>query len=326
MRRIDIELGPVAMTIHTNIEAQPFAGYFASGQYVSPWQSPDRQILAIRAAPDLASSTEHGAFAPSSYRERQLRRGYYTTHYFGSPAFGALRGTNLVLVSVDVELLVWRLFVKLFLTVDGERRQLLHLKAAGLRCGSHTYLVAGTGGTGKTTFLHAMMAQGAQFLSNTHVLVGDDMVAEGVHSNVRFRSPPGGRVVKPRGQLAVGEASYDPVELYGRERLLRRSPVSGILLLERGPADVPQARLMPVPDALMALRHWSCALNFYDLKHDVLDLLGGDHLAFAEFASSVDARLRRLCESTPTTVLRVDVLKTAAAERIYHDLCEGAHA
>jgi hypothetical protein len=308
--RQNVSLGPLHMTIRSNEKPFTELHYFPEGMRL-PQDAPTQYTVnccnlnvdgpwplqKIRNAQD------------KTYRAGRFSGGYYLTDHFGPPAYLITEGTQLWIFAPRFEPILWPFVVKLLLTTYSIDRQMLHLKAAAVSMATTATLLVGRGGTGKTVLLTRLCQEGgAQFLSNTHVLVQDEAVMP-IPSAMRVRND---RLFAPliaaRGlprAIKTDEFLADPFADLGW-KIGTTAPLRNICLLDYRGRDRQVIREMDRNILFDYMETFSLALNIYGLREDVLDYLGGDVTQFSAEWSQMKTRLRALVDRCRCFYIRCD--------------------
>jgi hypothetical protein len=325
-----IRNGPLLLEVVTSNDAQWFGGYFSRAQYLDQ-ELPPNYSIQISEKQAFPKSEALRSGSPSvclqSKRERGFADGYYTSSYFGEPVLAShsKNYTRVQLVGPNCDLIVFRHYLKLFLTIQSFDSDALHLKAACIECGPHSYLVVAAGEGGKTTFVHSMMEQGAGFVSNSQVMLGMTGAAKGIHSNIRFREVrSSGRFTFESAIVSRGDGYLvDPLLLYGQENLRLSTQLTGIIFLKRGARSTFRFEALAPRVAASLASRLSEAINFYDLKEDVLDYAENDLSEFSRLMMQVDEKLQRVFQAVPSYYVEVDVLDENVRPKL-HDMLASA--
>ncbi len=193
-----------------------------------------------------------------SYRERMFAKGVYLGHHHGPGAKLTTDGAGLCIDLLDEDparynRVLWSYALKLILTLTSARHDALHLKGLAVSRNRRTILIAGRGGSGKTTLANRLRQHGYHTLSNTHCVLKGDYLW-GVNTWVRQRD----------GQ---GRESYRPAEAPSRQEGI----LKGVVLYERNPHGEFTAREVR-PDVFKAfMAFFGAGIANYDLKEDVAD-------------------------------------------------------
>lgn len=234
------------------------------------------------------------------YRARRFAAGYYITDHFGPPAFLVTRGTCYWILGTQFEPIVWPYLAKLLLTLHSMANGLLHLKAAAVAVEGAGTLLVGRGGGGKTVLLTQLCQHGAQFLSNTHSLIGNGLITA-VPAVMRVRDDAMfGPMIRARGLrkgIKAGEYIADPLRDLGW-RGSEVAALKNICLVDyRGNTEC-DVREMERGVLLEYMEQFSLALNVYGLKEDIFDFLHADVDAFASWVDSTKRSLRHAVEQS----------------------------
>jgi hypothetical protein len=243
--------------------------------------------------PDICRARDTG------YRGGRFAAGYYLTDHFGPSAYLMTRGDELWIFAPHFGSILWPFVVKYLLTIYSIDHQMLHLKAAAVSVSDSISLLIGRGGTGKTVLLTKLCQEaGAQFLSNTHVLVDEGMVepiptAMRVRNDVLFESIIAAREL-PRA-IKTGEFLADPCKDLGWKIGLPGAART-ICLLDYRERQYPIIRELDRSVLFNYMESFSLAASIYGLREDVLDYLDSDVVRFSTEFSLMKSRLRRLID------------------------------
>jgi hypothetical protein len=315
-------LGPLRVGIRSN--ELPFAElrYFPESTRLPPQSPVDFTIHCYNLTLDGPWPVQAlEEIRDRSYRGTRLAAGYYLTDHFGPPAYLVTRARDLWIFAPRFDQILWPFVVKYLLTVHSIDRQMLHLKAAAVALRGNATLLVGRGGSGKTVLLTQLCRQaGAQFLSNTHVLVSEATLIP-VASTMRVRNDslfgPDIRAGRLPTAIKAGEFLADPGADLGWT-VGTECPLLNICLLDyRGGG---QRKICELHRDILFdyMENFSLALSIYGLKEDLLDYLGGDVTRFSIEWSHAKGRLRELvdrcrCYYVSGDVTHPQTLQTIAA-------------
>lgn len=300
--RRTIHLGPLRVDIRSNEANFPGFRYFP--ERVAPRDTqPDSEgaphfTLSLcnlsMDAPwplhDLAQAQDR------NYRAKRFSAGYYITDHFGKPAYLLTRGAHYWIFSYDLEPILWPYAVKLLLTLYSMHHELLHLKAAAVAIDGEATLLVARGGGGKTVLLTQLCRKGAQFLSNTHTLIGEREVV-GIATAMRIRPDSYfGPIISARGLspgFKAGEYIVDPLADLGWQSTTTARLKNICLVDYRGPEH---HLIRPIDSQSLYdyMDQFSLPLNVYGLKEDVLDHLSANVGDFSVHTGRMRSRLRSL--------------------------------
>jgi hypothetical protein len=243
-----------------------------------------------------------------SYRAKRMSAGYYLTDHFGPPAYLVVRGHHYWIFAVDFEPILWPYAVKHLLTLYAIEHNMLHLKAAAVAIGGRGALLIGRGGSGKTVLLSRLCGAGAQFLSNTHVLM-DGQSLLGIRTNMRVRADEFfAPIIAARGLSAAvkaGEYTADPLSDLGWPSA-RSAPIRSVCLIDYKGTNRRTLQEIDRDTVFDYMEQFSLALNVYGLKEDILDALGGDIHRFSVEMSRMKTSLRELVNGSRCYYLSCD--------------------
>lgn len=313
-----ITLGPILLNIKSNMEVPFFGKYFSRFQYQRSAGGRLEADYSIRVYEMPFDEIPNSIIAQhaSTYRSKVMRDGYYISDYHGPPIICIEGQKESLLFGQGLDLIVWRYFVKYLLTTQAVDLGFLHFKGAAISWEGEGYLIVSPGGGGKTTFLNAVMELGAQFVSNTHALVNEELQLKGIVSNMRFRSIPEkttfdfpGAII---GSIGRDEKNVDPSILYGVERLESEVPLAGIIFLERATGNVFNLTKVESEDAVPTLEYMSLATSFYGLKYDILEYCNNDMRLFGKRMKETRIKLENVCRQVPVYHLAMDVMNSCS--------------
>ncbi|WP_210234919.1 hypothetical protein [Mesorhizobium sp. M8A.F.Ca.ET.208.01.1.1] len=231
-----------------------------------------------------------------TYAGGRFAKGYYVTDNFGSPVTLASSGNDFFVFGKEFDRLVWSYFVKLCLTLWGNRNGHLHIKASCFENDGKGVLIIGNGGTGKTVMLSQLCLKGgATFVSNTHCMVNrDDVVGVGTTMRVRrdfYFDTIIDRLKLPRS-VNDGEFLLDPQKVFAKTST--KAKITSILLVDYSRSG--ECLIEPVSniDVIGYMEQFSMALNAYSLKNQMLEEAGSDPRAFARACASSRRQLEAL--------------------------------
>jgi hypothetical protein len=242
------------------------------------------------------------------YRAKRMANGYYLTDHFGAPAYLLTRGTHYWIFAEDFESILWPYAVKHLLTLYSVEHNLLHLKAAGIAVEGQGALLVGRGGSGKTVLLSQLCRAGAQFLSNTHVLMSGQNLL-GIRTAMRVRPDRFfGPIIAARGlspNVKAAEYTADPIRDLEWSSI-RSAPVRSVCLVNyRGPEHC-EIRELDRDVLLDYMEQFALAVNVYGLKEDLLDSLAADVTRFSEQMSQMKRQLRTVINQSRCYSLSCD--------------------
>ena len=297
--RRTVALGPVTLDIRSN--EPDFRGFrFFSQPSGRTGVGPDFTLSLCKLSRDTPwGLRDLSEIRDKNYRAQRMSAGYYLTDHFGGPAYLVTRGRHYWIFAEDFESILWPYAVKYLLTAYSMDHDLLHLKAAAVALNGHGALLVGRGGSGKTVLLTQLCGAGAQYLSNTHVLLREQELL-GITTTMRVRADKffapmiAQRALSPSVQ--ADEYIADPVADLGW-KTAQSAPVRMLCLVDYNGPGRGVIRAMGRESLFNYLEHFALALNVYGLKEDVLDYLGGDVERFSVQMALMKHRLRALVEA-----------------------------
>jgi hypothetical protein len=276
------------------------------------------ELWCLRPDDAPVASAELARHVDRTARARVFCEGYYVTENFGPPAYLLSRGRKLYVFSDAVDRLVWPYFVKYFLMRYAMESGALHLKAAALAIESAGTLVIGRGGAGKTVFLSQLCRRGAEFVSNSHVLVHNGCV-EGVASAIRLRQTPGIADLVAQANATPGmvpeHVLVDPFKIFEPPNE-SRYPVRTLCFVEYGGPRERGVIPLSFEEACDCAELFALALNVYRLEEDLFDLLGGDYHRFAEQYRTMKQGLYALVGGARCHWVRGDMLDRSLQDEV----------
>jgi hypothetical protein len=233
-----------------------------------------------------------------SYRANRFAMGYYITDHFGPPAYLVTQGTHYWIFGTNFESILWPYIVKLLLTLYSMEHGMLHLKAASVAVEGEGTLLVARGGGGKTVLLAELCRAGAQFLSNTHVLIDERAIlavptAMRVRNDARFAPIIAARHLP--AAIKTGEYTADPLVDLGWQTGMDATPKNICLVDYRGTGNR-IIREMDRDVLFNYMEQFSLALNVYGLKEDLLDHLDRDVMEFSVHMTGMKTKLRALVD------------------------------
>ena len=308
-----VRLGPVRIDIRSNEPG--FRGF----RFFSESFDPD-DVDSVDVEPDFMLSLcnlqvdgpwpvrELALGRDTHYRGKRMSVGYYLTDHFGAPAYLMTRGSHYWIFAEDFEPILWPYAVKYLLTLYSMEHELVHLKAAGIAVGGHGALLVGRGGSGKTVLLSQLCRAGAQFLSNTHVLV-DGQNLMGIRTAMRVRPDRFfGPIIAARGlspNVKASEYTADPIRDLEWSST-RVAPIRNVCLVDYRGQEHCEIREIDRDVLLDYMEQFSLAVNVYGLKEDLLDSLGGDVARFSARMAQMKGRLRSVISQSRCHYLSCD--------------------
>lgn len=312
-----IDLGGCRVRIVSNVSDFPALRQFSRrARQTASTRAPDFELWCISLA---TAGLTHGDVLPYTdltARARGFRAGYYVTDHFGPPVQLVTQGRSLYVFGEQLERIVWPYFVKFLLLRFALDRDLLYLKAGAFAIGSEATLVIGRGRAGKTVCLTQMCRAGARFVTNSHALLDGDRVC-GVASSMRLRADPWIEALTAEADvqaaLAEGEVVLDPADVFefAEEPSLR---VRNICFVEYAGPNVRIVEPLSREAAYLCAEQFALALNVYRLEEDLLDLLDGDHVAFAHAYGDMRAALGSVVAGARCVRVRADVLEPSVRD------------
>jgi hypothetical protein len=259
------------------------------------------------------------ALQNATYRANRFAMGYYITDHFGPPAYLIIQGKDYWIFGTNFESILWPYVVKLLLTLYSMEHGMLHLKAASVAVAGNGALLVARGGGGKTVLLAELCRIGAQFLSNTHVLVDEHSIlavptAMRVRNDSLFAPIIAARHLPPA--IKTGEYTADPLVDLGWQTATDASPKIICLVDYRG-INTRVIREMDRDVLFNYMEQFSLALNVYGLKEDVLDHLGKDVSEFSVHMTGMKTKLRALVNQCRTYYLSCDATDPRNLQALY---------
>ena len=321
--RREVRLGPVRVDLRCNENNFQGLRFFPEGRNLGvrtvPGEAPHFTVSLCNLGRDGPWPLETLAtLHDKSYRGKKMSAGYYLTDHFGGPAFLISRGSRYWIFAQDFEPILWPYLVKHLLTVYSINQGMMHLKAAGVAVDGQGALLVGRGGSGKTFLLTHLCRGGAQFLSNTHVLI-DGTELLGIPTAMRVRPDKlFAPIIAERGlspSVKAGEYIADPLTDLGWKSTTL-APVRSICLVDyKGPAS---HTIAPLDRAVMFdyMEQLALAINVYGLKEDILDALDSDITRFSVEMTRTRAALTALVEGARCYYLSCDASQPRALRTI----------
>ena len=315
----EVLLGPVRIDIRSNepqFKGLRFFSQFHAANHGDPERigTPDFTLNLCNLTIDTPWPLHTlAATHDRNYRARKMSAGYYLTDHFGAPAYLLSRGTEYWIFAENFEPILWPYAVKHLLTVYAMKSNLLHLKAAAIVVDGQGALLVGRGGGGKTVLLTQLCRAGAEFLSNTHVLLAAESAGGhrvlGIPTAMRVRpdavfTP----IIAERGlspSVKAGEYTADPLRDLGWSAV-SEARVHSICLLDYQGSRRRTIREMSGDVLFNYMEQFAHAINVYGLKEDILDALGADVNQFAQEMTRIRTHLRSLVEASRCYYLSCD--------------------
>ena len=318
-----IHLGPVSIDVRSNEPDLTGFRFFSESFRVDGSNSdggdePDFTLSLCNIGMDTPWSVQTlAAIRDQSYRAKRMSVGYYLTDHFGAPAYLVTRGTRYWIYAEDFEAILWPYAIKHLLTLYSIERGMLHLKAAAVAVDGQGALLVGRGGSGKTVLMNHLCRAGAQFLSNTHVLMhGLDIL--GIRTAMRVRADEFFAPMIAQRQLSpsvkANEYTADPVTDLGWQTA-RSAPLRSVCLVDYR-AGTRVIREIGAEVMFDYMEQFALALNVYGLKEDMLDSLGRDVGRFSVEISAMRARLRAVIDGARCYYLSCDAADAANLRKI----------
>lgn len=317
-------LGPVSVEIRSN-EAdfkglRFFSEVFAGGRSgTDSGDEPDFTLNLCNIGIDTPWPRERlAAIRDRSYRAKRMSVGYYLTDHFGAPAYLVTRGTEYWIFAEDFEPILWPYAIKHLLTMYSIEREMLHLKAAAVAVDGQGALLVGRGGSGKTVLMNHLCGAGAEFLSNTHVLV-EGLNLLGIRTAMRVRADEFfGPMIVARGlapNVKADEYTADPLADLGW-RAGRSARLGSVCLVDYRGAGHREIREIERDTLFDYMEQFSLAINVYGLKEDVFDALSGEVVRFSVEMSRARGRLRALIDASRCYYVSCDAANSANLDMI----------
>lgn len=239
--------------------------------------------------------------ADRGFRADRFRSGFYLTHHHAGPALLFREPGETLVIGGDPTKILWSYLVKVLLSDHAWRTGRLHLKAAAIVARSHTMLIVGRGGGGKT-FLSLLACQGgATLLANTHVLLSDDAI-EGVASSIRLRPHPAfEQLLSTRATASHFESDelvIDAAELQAPTDAIVPTP-DLILVADYSEDDDALVERLASHSVAAFVDQFAWPINTYGMKYDVWDFVGGTVDRFAACIDADRGALDRLVSRVP---------------------------
>jgi hypothetical protein len=314
-----VDLNLVRLRLSSNVEDFAGFGYFTR---FADGGDADYQVDCVELDHVSLDERELAPLVDRSFRGDRFRSGFYLTYYFGEPAYLISAGNRYVVLGRRLERTVWPYFVKHLLTVFAADQDLLHLKAAGFgdRAGGAT-LLFGRGGAGKTVFLAAACAEGASFLTNTHVLLRGAL-AYGVPAAMRVRPDACfAPLIRHDGfaeHLTAGEFRADPAALFGSHT--DRATVRNLCVVDHRPDRPFGIRRLDSERTFDFLEQFAFPVSAYGLKDDLLAHCGGDLDRYTDVYARMKAHLLALVEGAQRLHVNMDMLDPAMRADVFDAL------
>ncbi|AUY53122.1 FomB family phosphonate monophosphate kinase [Streptomyces sp. CB01881] len=315
-----VDLNLIRIRLCSNLESPPARSYFtrfaaddAAADFEIRCYDLDRDKVDVEAVRHLVDST---------VRAKRFTKGYYRGPYFGDPVYLVTRGRTFHVYGRSLEKLVWPYFIKHILSVHAAENGLLDLKAAGFTLNGDGTLLFGQTGGGKSVFLAQACLGGAQFLSNTHMLVRG-VTAHGVPSAMRVRRDAcfGELIDRHRLPRHIEEGEYisSPEILFGKPAT-NSAPVRNIVIVNSR-QDTPAGFHQVDPGtALPFLDQFGLGVTTYGLKDDLIAHFGYDVQRYAKHYNTMQKTLAGLCENARCYVSNVDMMDPSARAAVLSDL------
>jgi hypothetical protein len=311
---LSVRLGPVDIRLVSNTPDFPTQWYFsATTRTAYAGEMTDFELWCVSPS---ASNLELDFILPyvdRTYRGNSLAHGYYVTDHFGAPVHLVTRGRKYYVFGEQLERVVWPYFVKHFLMLHSLGAASLHLKAAAFSFGSTGTLLLGRGGAGKTVFLTQVCLHGAQFVSNSHVIMKRGSLY-GVISSMRVRPGAGydGLLdhVQASPGLRRGELIIDPYDTFDI-RPIAAPLVKNICVLEHNRIGRHIIKVMSEQEAYDFAEQFALALNVYRLEEDLLDYYQGDYQKYSQAYSSMKTQLGQLIRQCRCFYISSDIIDSS---------------
>jgi hypothetical protein len=302
------DLGVTRVLVRANVSALPALRYFS--RVLEPAGTTyDYELFCIDPQADGLDGKFLRAHADPSFRGQRFRGGFYLTHHFGPPATLISRGNHHYVIGGDFDRIVWGWYVKFVLSIHSLRAGSLHLKAGCIGHDGEATLLVGRGGGGKTVLLTQMCGDGAEFISNTHVVVDGDGLVHGVPTALRVRDAPCFRELIRSGQLRThldgDEFVADPAALFPRSA--PSAHVRNVCVVDYHDGA---SRIAPLSAsaAYDLFEQFGFPINTYGMKDDILEAFGGDLAAFTTGYAAMKAQLRALVDGASCFYVSCDMM------------------
>ncbi|WP_052088051.1 hypothetical protein [Paenibacillus wynnii] len=315
-----ITLGSFILKLVTNQPDQYFGKYFSEHQYLQPSEFINEDFT-IYVNETASIPNELFDRVEEDWRAGVMRKGYYTAQYFGPPVIMIRQYRTIYLFGKNLDKIVWRYCIKMLLTTLSYEKNMLHLKASAFQCGNSGYLLVSPGSQGKTTLLHQMMEHGAKFLTNTHVLIDKNLVAEGIHSNLRFRNIPADTRFEFKnanvGQISKGEFNIDPFRLYLSDNIAASMKINAIIITQKNTDGKLECVKCEPETAFDVIQFFGAPIQTYNLKQDIFEYCDRNYMLFSAMVKQIEENIKDLLKSVPCYLLSVDVFEEKNSRKLY---------
>lgn len=214
----------------------------------------------------------------SSLRSKRITNGYYNMHHFGSPACLYIdyekKRVYILGTLKSCKKIFWSYVIKWILTQETLLKR-IHLKGSLLQLGGKGYLIIGGKSSGKSTLIYNLMKKNrnSKFISNTHVLIDKEGIAEGIKSNINFRKNMALKICyeneKLRNKKILGCTNLDPIDL--NYEISDKCKVDTIVFYQYNCQNKYTRNGIQKSDMRNLIEMYSNAINVYSLKEDLLD-------------------------------------------------------
>lgn len=304
-----IQIGPCKVRLVSNLKDFPAYKYFSMGlQKQYKGEIVDYELYC------LSSKKIHfknlAKMIDKNYRGQHFAEGYYVTDHFGKPIYMVTYGKSYYIFGEQLEYVVWPYFTKYFLFLYSLKNKSLFLKTAAFSIGSSTTLIMGRGNAGKTVFLSNMCLNGANYISNSHVLVVGKKT-QGILSSLRIRPEPWCKDIFDKENvypgIIPGEIIVDPISMFKTQEK-KRALIKNVCIIDYQGKNHHEVKKISGKVAYDYAEQFALGINVYRLEEDLLDLYKGDVHIFSRHYGKMKKNLMDLISSSNCYYISTNIL------------------
>ena len=313
MDDFQLNLGGCRVRVKTN------GGRQLLHRYIEPDDTQDsaepfRTIIAVVGKMD--DNVERSWSAGQIYRSDWALKGYYSGHYFGDPVLLRRVGTTYIVSGPNLAVFLWRYLIKLILADFARERAVLHFKCACVSQEGRGCLIFGLSKAGKTTLVQALVAAGADFVSNTHTFVNPaTMQAIAVRSKIRVRGR-GYEKDGPESPAGAADLMHEAGAIFPQANIREGAKIESMFFLQRVP-DAPSTPLLLPPDqCALILHNLFISTQFYDIQHDIIEDNRMSLIEYSDYIAESEASIRKVADSSRSYYLPVSRITDELAREV----------
>lgn len=316
---ITVNMGPCSFRLISNVDNFVAQKYFSQHSIkIYANDAVDFGLYCVSLKESGLTKNKLVDFVDKSCRSGQFSNGYYVTDHFDKPVYLVSRGNSYYIFGEKLEHLVWPYFVKYFILLHSIQNKSLFLKAASFSINSKATLLLGRGSSGKTVFLSSMCLNGADFISNSHVIIKRQAIY-GVTSAMRIRPQPWCENLFDKDKyhgIKRGEIIVDPYSVF-RTNTQQHCSVKNICVLNFNGSKFHKIEKVSQRVVYDYAEQFSLGINVYRLEEDLLDFYKNDIDMFSKNYSLMKKRLFYLIKQCNCYFISSDVLNAKYRNEIF---------